>query len=49
MCVETLNNAQEKQLLTYLRLTGMHLGYLLSFSESLMKNGINRMVNRLVE
>ena len=48
-CVEKLNNAHKKQLLTYLGLTGMHLGYLLNFSESLMKNGINRMVNRLVE
>ena len=48
-CVEKLNNAHKKQLLTYLRLTGIHLGYLLNFSESLMKNGINRMVNRLVE
>ncbi|MFQ5643245.1 MAG: GxxExxY protein [Thiogranum sp.] len=48
-CVEKLNNAHKKQLLTYLRLTGMHSGYLLNFSESLMKNGINRTVNRLVE
>ena len=48
-CVEKLNNAYRKQLLTYLRLTEMHLGYLLNFSESLMKNGITRMVNCLVE
>ena len=48
-CVESLNNAHRKQLLTYLRLTGLHLGYLLNFSESLMKNGITRMVNRLIE
>ncbi|MCU7935510.1 MAG: GxxExxY protein [Candidatus Thiodiazotropha sp. (ex Dulcina madagascariensis)] len=48
-CVEKLNNAHKKQLLTYLRLTGIHLGYLLNFSESLMKNGIHRMVNGLVE
>lgn len=48
-CVERLNNAHKKQLLTYLRLTGMKLGYLLNFSEALMKNGINRTVNRLVE
>jgi GxxExxY protein len=47
-CVEKLNNAHKKQLLTHLRLTDMHLGYLLNFSESLMKNGINRTVNRLV-
>ena len=48
-CVETLNNAHRKQLLTYLRLTNKHLGYLLNFSESLMKNGITRMVNNLHE
>ena len=48
-CVEKLNNSHKKQLLTYLRLTGMHLGYLLNFSESLMKNGIHRTVNRLIE
>ena len=48
-CVERLNNAHRKQLLTYLRLTGLYLGYLLNFSESLMKNGITRMVNGLIE
>ncbi len=48
-CVEKLNNAHKKQLLTYLRLTGMHLGFLLNFSESLMKNGIIRTVNGLVD
>ena len=48
-CVEKLNNAHRKQLLTYLRLTGMHLGFLLNFSESLMKNGIHRTVNKLAE
>lgn len=48
-CVEKLNNSHKKQLLTYLRLTGMHLGYLLNFSESMMKHGIHRTVNHLVE
>ena len=48
-CVEKLNNSHKKQLLTYLRLTGIHLGYLLNFSESLMKHGIHRTVNRLKE
>ena len=48
-CVEKLNNAHKKQLLTYLRLTGMRLGYLLNFAEALMKDGITRSVNRLVE
>lgn len=30
-CVERLNNAHKKQVLTYLKLTGMKLGYLLNF------------------
>jgi len=48
-CVERLNNAHKKQLLTYLRLTDRRLGYLLNFAEDLMKNGIIRIVNRLEE
>ena len=48
-CVVKLNNAHKKQLLTYLRLTGLHLGYLLNFSHSLMKDGIHRTVNNLIE
>ena len=48
-CVEKLNNAHKKQLLSYLRLTGMRLGYLLNFSEALMKDGITRTVNHLIE
>jgi len=48
-CVEAINNAHKKQLLTYLRLTGMKLGYLLNFSEGLMKDGISRVVNGLNE
>jgi len=48
-CVENLNNAHKKQLLTYLRLTGMRLGYLLNFAEALMKNGVVRTVNHLAE
>ncbi len=48
-CVEKLNNAHKKQLLTYLRLTGMRLGFLLNFSGALMRDGITRIVNRLIE
>jgi len=48
-CVEKLNNAHKKQLLTYLRLADMRLGYLLNFGEALMKNGITRSVHRLRE
>src|SRR5687767_12917562 len=31
--IETINNAHKKQLLTYLRLTRMKVGYLLNFGE----------------
>lgn len=47
--VEYLNNAHRKQLLTYLKLSGKKLGYLLNFGEVLMKNGIVRTVNGLAE
>jgi GxxExxY protein len=45
--IETICNAHKKQLLTYLRLTGKRLGYLLNFGEALMKTGITRIVNNL--
>ena len=41
--------AHKKQLLTYLRLTDLKLGYLLNFGAALMKDGITRTVNRLLE
>lgn len=34
--VEKVHPAHKKQVLTYLRLTGMKLGYLLNFGEALM-------------
>jgi GxxExxY protein len=43
--VEKLHPVHKKQLLTYLRLTGMKLGYLLNFGEELMKDGITRIIN----
>ncbi|WP_070989395.1 GxxExxY protein [Halofilum ochraceum] len=48
-CVESLNNAHRKQLLTYLRLTGRRLGYLLNFNRALMREGIVRVANRAQE
>ena len=45
--VASLNNAHRKQLLTYLKLTGMKLGFLLNFGEAVMKDGITRIVNGL--
>jgi GxxExxY protein len=43
--VEKVTNAPKKQLLTYLRLTGMKVGYLLNFGEALMKDGITRIIH----
>ncbi|TVQ41377.1 MAG: GxxExxY protein [Wenzhouxiangella sp.] len=45
--VETLGSSHKKQLLTYLKLSGLKLGLLLNFNEVLMKNGIARIVNQL--
>ena len=36
-----------KQLLTYLKITGLKLGLLINFNEVLIKNGITRIVNNL--
>ena len=47
--VENLNNVHKKQLLTYLRLAELKLGFVLNFGEALMKSGIVRIVNGLVE
>ena len=46
--VESMNNAHKKQVLTYLRLTGLKLGYLLNFGEALMKDGISRIINGVI-
>lgn len=45
--VENIHPVHKKQLLTYLKLTNIKLGYLLNFNESLMKKGITRIVNNL--
>ena len=39
----------KKQVLTYLKLTGMRLGYLLHFGEELMKDGISRILNGKIQ
>lgn len=43
--VEALKAVHAKQLLTYLRLTGLEVGLLLNFSGETMKEGIRRVVN----
>ena len=45
--VETIAPVHPKQLLTYLRITGLKLGLLINFNEKLIKNGITRIVNNL--
>jgi GxxExxY protein len=42
---EIVHPVHKKQLLTYLKLTGLKLGYLLNFGDELMKNGITRIIN----
>ena len=47
--VEGVNMAHKKQVLTYLKLTGMKLGFLLNFGEAVMKTGISRIINGTIE
>ena len=45
--VETILSVHRAQLLSYLRLGGFKLGYLLNFHVALMQDGIVRIINRL--
>ncbi len=47
--VEQINKVHRKQIQTYLRLTGLKLGYVFNFGAALMKEGIVRAVNGLEE
>jgi GxxExxY protein len=47
--VERVSPAHKKQVNTYLRLTGLKLGYLLNFGEAMLKDGITRCANGLEE
>ena len=40
--VDKVNPVWEAQLLTYLKLTGNHIGFRINFNEVLIKNGIRR-------
>jgi len=42
--VETMNSVYEAQLLTYLKLAGFRLGFLINFNVPHLKDGIKRMV-----
>ena len=45
--VEAIAPVHQKQVLSYLKLTGLKLGLLVNFNEALIKNGITRIVNKL--
>lgn len=45
--IETLVAVHSKQILTYLRLTGLKLGLLVNFNSALIKHGIKRIANDL--
>jgi len=47
--VERVTPAHKKQVQTYLRLTGLKLGYLLNFGQAVLKDGVTRCVNGLVD
>lgn len=45
--VSEIAHVHPKQVLTYLKITGLKLGLLINFNESLIKDGIRRIVNNL--
>ena len=45
--IEAIAPIHHKQLLTYLKLSGLKLGLLVNFNEALIKDGIHRLVNNL--
>jgi len=42
--VDEMNPVWEAQILSYLKLTGKHLGFLINFNVPLIKNGIKRII-----
>jgi GxxExxY protein len=42
--VDRLQGIHEAQLLTYMKLTNLHLGFLINFNASPLKDGIQRKV-----
>ena len=42
--VEALSPVHEAQLMTYLRMTGCRIGFLMNFNTKLLKDGITRRV-----
>ena len=47
--VEKISAAHKKQLLTYLKLTNTKLGFILNFGTEVMKDGIDRIINGILD
>ena len=47
--VDQLLPVHSAQLLTYLRLSGKHIGLLMNFNEAVLRRGLKRMVNDYIE
>lgn len=47
--VEKITPAHKKQVLTYLRMMNLKIGFLINFSEELFKHGVYRIVNGVAE
>ena len=47
--VEKVMQVHKAQLLTYLKITGRKLGLLINFNEHLIKKGIHRVINGVLE
>ena len=45
--VQSIDPVHKKQLLTYLRVTGLKLGLLINFNKDFLRNGVVRIVNGL--
>ena len=45
--VENFHNIHLAQIMTYLKLAKIKLGLLMNFNELMLKNGVNRIVNKL--
>lgn len=48
-CCEKIEPIYEAQLLTYLKLSGLHLGLILNFNVTMMRDGIKRIVHEFAE
>jgi GxxExxY protein len=47
--LEKVAPVHQKQLLTYLRLSGLKLGLLINFGQALLKDGLERVINGRIE